>query len=197
MTTAPGLTDILRNVMASLDEANVPDDLRQVAFAKAFDLIAGVPVALPGSPPPALLVNPPAGGSGDGRGDAIGGIATRLGITPLQAGQVFDVDGEGVHLTVSPSAFNAKKRFAMQEVIRVMSAARQALELEEFTPTSELRRVCEDRGVLDSGNFSSALSGLDGDGLRLRGSGAAREVKLNARGFEKAGEVAKRLAEPS
>lgn len=174
MISSGHLTGMLRDVLAALDEAKVPDDLREVAFAKAFDLTAGVPAASSTSP----AATPPAGGGNADHGDPIGRIAAKLGIPPDQAGQVFDVDDDGPHLTVSPSAFDSKKRFAMQEIIRVVSAARQALELEEFTPTKELRRVCEDRGVLDSANFSSALAGLDGDGMRLRLRGQTKRQGL-------------------
>jgi hypothetical protein len=35
---------------------------------------------------------------------------------------------------------------------------------------------------------------LDGEGLRIKGKGAARELKINAAGYEKAGEIITRMA---
>lgn len=106
---------------------------------------------------------------------------------------MFDVDDDGVHLTLPRSALNEKKRFAMQEVARLVMAGRQAIELEEFTPSKVIRDACDGRGVLDAGNFAAALSALDGHGMRLRGSGASREGKLNAAGFEAAGADIERI----
>ncbi|MDQ6775854.1 MAG: hypothetical protein M3071_06475 [Actinomycetota bacterium] len=192
------LPEVLKEVLAALDQANVPEDLREVAFAKAFDHAAGAASAA--SPTgPASAASPPAttGTGGDQAADRAGAfarIADKLAITTEQAAHVFDIDEDGVHLTVPHSAFDSKKRTAMQQVMRIVAAARQAIDLEEFTATRFLRAACEDRGVLDSGNFSSALAGIDGDGIRVKGAGSSREIKLNAKGYAVAGEIVKQLA---
>lgn len=192
------LPEVLKEVLAALDEANVPEDLREVAFAKAFDHAAGASGAAwttgsaSGASPPAS-----AGGGGDqavDRGDVFARIADKLAVTKEQAAHVFDIDEDGVHLTVPHAAFESKKRTAMQQVMRVVAAARQAIDLEEFTATKVLRAACEDRGVLDSGNFASALAAIDGDGVRVKGTGPSRAIKLNAKGYAVAGEIVKQLA---
>lgn len=43
--------------------------------------------------------------------------------------------------------------------------------------------------MLDASNFGQAVRGVDGEGARLRGGGANREVKVNAAGYEKAAEI--------
>jgi hypothetical protein len=82
----------------------------------------------------------------------------------------------------------------MQEVAYLVAAGRQAIGLEEFTGWKTIRDVCENRGVLDSSNFGLAMGKLDGEGLRIRGKGSTRELKVNAAGYEKAGAIITRMA---
>ena len=169
-------------------------DLRPIAFSKAFDQIAGVPAAA--APP-----GPGAGGSGGGGGDgaplsdAIGRIAVKFGVEAEIVERVLDVDEDGVHLSVPRSALNDTKKVAMREVARLIAAARQAAGVdEEYTQFAVIRDTCDDRGVLDSANFAAAMQSLDGDGMRFRGTGRSREVKVNAAGYEKAAGIMRRVA---
>jgi hypothetical protein len=191
------LPQVLSEVLSALDQANVPPDLKEAAFAKAFDYAAGTSrAASPSDPRPGS--SPEGGGANEEKAvnptGAIGRIADKLSVTQEQAAHVFDVDEDGVHLTVPHAAFDSKKRTAMQQVMRVVAAARQAIGLEEYTATKVLRAACEDRGVLDAGNFSSALAAIDGDGLRVKGTGQSREIKVNAKGYVVAGEIVKQFA---
>jgi len=91
-------------------------------------------------------------------------------------------------------SLSSKKQQAMREVAYLVAAGRQAIGLEEFTGWKTIRDTCENRGVLDSSNFGLAMGKLDGEGLRIKGKGAARELKINAAGYEKAGEIIIRMA---
>jgi hypothetical protein len=82
----------------------------------------------------------------------------------------------------------------MREVIYLTSAARQALQLEEWTGSDELRSECEDLGVLDSGNFTKALNPLNGHGVRVRTRGRRSEVRVNQVGFERAATIVRRIS---
>lgn len=194
MTTSnDALVRALRQATAALDEAEVPEDLRSIAFDKAFDHLTGsgaIPASggATASKQPSVSDNKALGGQ-----DPIERIAGKLNVDPDLASRVYEVDDDGVHLTLPRSALNEKKRLAMQEVARLVMAGRQAIELEEFTPSKVIREACDSRGVLDAGNFAAALSALDGHGMRLRGSGASREAKLNAAGYEAAGAVISRI----
>jgi hypothetical protein len=187
------LVRALRQATAALEEAEVPEDLRTIAFDKAFDhLTGGGATAASGraSTPESPLVPENKTTSAQ---NPIERIAAKVNVDPGLADRVYDVDDDGVHLTLPRSSLNEKKRFAMQEVARLIMAGRQAIELEEFTPSKVIREACDGRGVLDAGNFAAALSALDGHGMRLRGSGVSREAKLNAAGFEAAGADIKRI----
>jgi len=188
------LVRALQDSLAAVEAADIPEELRPIAFSKAFDFVTRDSPATTSSVTGAASsrTNGDRGGAGD-ESDPIATIAAKVGVDAELVSRVYDVDDEGVHLTISRSSLNEKKRFAMQEVARLIMAARQALGLEDFTPAKIIREACDGRGVLDSGNFATALSGIDGHGVRLRGSGAAREGKLNAVGFEAAGEDIKRI----
>jgi hypothetical protein len=194
MKDAPkAVVESLRSAVAAVEEANVPEDLRVAAFTAA---LAG----LPGAP----RSETKDAGKQQGRStvpiidtaDGVDLIAAKLGVSLAQAATVYDVDDDGVHLTIKRSALNATKKLAQQEVTYLVVAGRQAVGLDEWTSTRLAIQVTHDRGVHDT-NVSKAISALDGDGLRFRGSGGQREMKMNAVGFSKATEILKRLAEES
>jgi hypothetical protein len=196
MTTPSALlVDALNASLAAVDAAAIPPELRPIAFSKSFDFLTGANAVTPaGTSSPLDDGDGGGGGGADSTSDPVAKIAGKLGVGAELVSRVYDVDEEGVHLMVGRSALDDRKRFAMQEVARLIIAGRQALGLEEFTSSKTIRDACEDRGVLDSGNFAVALAGLDGKGVRLRGSGAGREGKMNAAGYEAAADDVKRLA---
>lgn len=189
------LVERLRTAVAAVEEAKVPKDLRVTAFVAALaSLSKGVPrVGSPdkGSSRSATGTQPIVDASG-----GVGLIAAKLEITSVQAATVYDVDDDGVHVTVKRSALDKTKKFAQQEVTYLVVAGRQAAGLEDWTPARTAIEVTHDRGVHDT-NVSKAISALDGDGIRFRGTGSKREIKMNAVGFAKAAEIVKRLAEAS
>ena len=184
MNAAPEeLVDLLRKAADAVDQADVPPDLRGIAYSRALDRL-GVDAA-------------------NGRNGARNGvvatcpqielIAHKLGVDAERVARVVDVDDDGLHLTVPRSALPPVKLEAMQEIARLVSAARQAAGLDgEYTPLARIRDACDKRGVLDR-NFSSAMQRLDGDGMRFRGPSRGREVKVNAAGYEAAGAIVRRL----
>lgn len=184
----------LRAAVAAVEEAKVPKDLRVAAFTA---VLAGLP-ASPAQPDSKKngLSSGDAGKETINSTQGLGLIADKLEIGQAQAGTVYDVDEDGVHVTVKRSSFNQAKKFAQQEVTYLVVAGRQAAGLEEWTAAKVAIEATHDRGVHDT-NVSKAISALDGDGMRFRGAGVKREIKMNAVGFAKAAEIVKRLAEAS
>jgi hypothetical protein len=185
----------LRAAVAAVEEAKIPKDLRVAAFTAA---LAGLP-------------NSPLPSSGEGGGnrpathtdhggthgsEGVKAIAGKLEVGEAQAAAVYDVDEDGVHLTVKRAALDKTKKVAQQEVTYLVTAGRQAAGIEEWTPVKIVIEATHDRGVHDT-NVSKAISALDGDGIRFRGTGGSREIKMNAVGFSNAAEIVKRLAEAS
>jgi len=128
--------------------------------------------------------------------DDVGKIAAKLELDPDMVGRVYDVDEDGVHLTVKRDSLSETKKFAQQEITYLLVGGRQAVGLEDWTPTKTVLDATHDRGVHDT-NVSKAVSALDGDGFRFRGSSGKREMKINAVGYTKASEIVKRITEAS
>ncbi|MBJ7353473.1 MAG: hypothetical protein JHC98_01485 [Thermoleophilaceae bacterium] len=189
--TQKSLTDAIKEATSALEESNVPEDLREVAFSKALDSLLGLSTNANHSAAPTASTQ---SSKVESDLDApMAAIATRLRIPDDVVSRVFDVDDDGVHLIPPRSAFAGQKKKATQEVALLIAAARQAAGIEDWTEVAEIRKVAEKKGVLDSGNFASQMSDLDGHGLRLRGERSKRELKMNDAGYESAGLLAAEL----
>lgn len=181
----------LEAAVAAVKAAKVPKDLRVAAFNAAF--YGGNPTQTgkldaPISPAP----SPPAGDQSGG----VEKIAAKLDLDSALVGLVYDVDDDGVHLTVKRDSLSSTNKIAQQEVTYLLAAGRQAIGLEEWTLTKTVIAAAHDRGVHDT-NVSKAIGALDGDGFRFRGPKTKREMKMNAVGFSKAADLVKRLTEAS
>jgi hypothetical protein len=201
MTDVESLTERLRAALQAVEAAEVPDDLREIAFTRALDATLGAsapaaaaPVA---HPPPNGPTAPPAHQTATATtGTALAGLATKLGIDEATAARVYDIDDDGLHVVLSPSRFNGQVTYAMQEIARLVVAGRQAAGIDEdWTSVDEARKVCENRGRYSSSNFATQVKKLDGDGFRVRGTGRSRELKASAVGYERTGELVARLVQ--
>lgn len=184
------LVESLKEALAAVDEASIPSDLREVAFKAALDSVGLRPLregqrgtSIPGSDSHAS--------SESGKLSRIG---EKLNLEEARVSEVFDVDDEGVHLTVRRSVLDDKQKVAQQEIAYLVVAARQADGSEEWTPISFVAAAAHDRGVHDS-NFARNVGELDGEGLRFKGQRTKRELKMNQVGFEKAAEFVKHIIE--
>jgi hypothetical protein len=182
----------LEAAVAAVKAAKVPKDLRVAAFDAAFYGSKATPVGTAETPEPPPAPSPPAGEQADG----VKKIAAKLELDEEIVSRVYDVDEDGVHLTIKPNILSPTKKFAQQEVTYLLAAGRQAVGLEEWTPAKIVIEATHDRGVHDT-NVSKAVTALDGDGFRFRGTKGKREMKISAVGFSKAAEIVTRLTEAS
>lgn len=178
--------------VAAVKAAKVPKDLRVAAFNAAFYGSTATPAGTAEAPKPPP---PPPTSPGQQEG-GVEKIAAKLELDAEVVGRVYDVDEDGVHLTIKPNSLSPTKKFAQQEVTYLLAGGRQAVGLEEWTPTKTIIEATHDRGVHDT-NVSKAVTALDGDGFRFRGTKGKREMKISAVGFSKAAEIVKRLTEAS
>jgi hypothetical protein len=191
---ADDLAQAIREAAEAVAAADVPDDLREVAFSKALDAKLG------------LGVGAPSAGSGGGTSgasghttesttDAIVKIARKCNVATDQVDKVLEEDGDAIHITASRSKFAQSQKQGMQQVALLISAARQAAGLDEdATPLSVIKDHCDEVGVLDEGNFSRHMAERR-DGVRVRGPNRRRELKVNNSGFEAAGKLISDLAD--
>lgn len=174
-----------------LEATSVPEDLRSLAFEKAFAALTASDPGVDGQGASRPAAHP--GAKEDGQGSAIGRVASKLGLDPTLVDRVLDFDEDGVHITVPRSRFAKQKSAAIHQVASVVVAARQAAGLEEWTPQSVVRQATEALGVEDPSNFATYMKKLKG--IRARGSGRSGELKMNAVGFEAAAVTIRQLAE--
>lgn len=195
---AEDVVQLLKDAAQAVDEAGLPDDLREPAFSAVLahlGLPAGSPT--PGSP------QSPAGAAGAPlttqprpvTTDGIGLIAQKLKLPTEQVGRVFEVDGDTVHLLVSSSSLGGSKKVQQQELTLLTVAARQAAGIDsDLTSIDDVRPVLSDFGVLDR-NVSGSIEDLKGSRMRFAGTPRKREFKMNQPGYEAVAELVKRLTE--
>lgn len=194
---SPQTVEALQVAVAAVEAAKVPKDLRVAAFNAVFygsgkaDAPDAVSSGLKSKSSSAQAPSKDNNGAGP-----VAQIAAKLEQDGEAVGLVYDVDEDGVHLTVKRDALSSTNKIAQQEVTYLLVAGRQAVGLDEWTPTRAVIAVTHDRGVHDT-NVSKAIAALDGDGLRFRGSKSGREMKMNAVGFSKAAEIVKRITDGS
>ncbi len=191
MTDIDAVANALRSAHEAVDAAGVPQDLRVAAFEKAATAL------LSPAGPPASGTEPGGIGAPDPGADpdsAVGRAAQKLQVEEAQLSRVLDFDEDGVHVLLQRSRFSSKKSEAIQQVALLVVAGRQAggLDPEGWTHQGQVRDATEALGVDDRKNFALHLKRLDG--VRTRGSGRTGELKMNAVGFEAAGELLRRLA---
>jgi hypothetical protein len=191
------LVAALREAAEAVASAKVPAKLAEIAFAKSLDYLLGAPRPVPlddggGSQEQQRQrqrQQQPANHAG-----AIGKIAVKLGVGAEVVERSFEVEGDEVHLSVARRVLAGSNKGATRELAYLTAASRQAAEIEDHTATGTIKAVCDRFGVLDDPNFGRTMRELDGEGLRLSGSGHGRRFKINNVGYERASEIVKRIA---
>jgi hypothetical protein len=180
------VSDILKRAAAEVESAGLPDDLRATGFAKAVDLLVAAAEDIP---------SPAARSPNGAPGDPYGEVAQALGIDVHAVTEVFEIVDGNAHVIVAPSRLPQQKAAAMRDVALLISTVRQTSGIDEsWTATDVIRDECRALGVFDSANFASEISGL-GALFSFKGTGRARLIRVNRRGYEQAGQRIAVLAE--
>jgi hypothetical protein len=189
------MTDPREVLVATLDdlgEADVPDALLEVAFAKVFDMRACIAGSAGAAGITAPTVARNGGASADGAADALLAIANRVGADRSTVAEVYD-DNDGVPMLIIPAGKLATKVAAgASEIALLVAGARQAAEVEEWTSTDVIRGVCDDFKRLDSGNFAKTIRRME-DVFRFKQDQRKLLVSLARPGWEQYGTLVKRL----
>jgi hypothetical protein len=182
------LAQTLKEVLQALDEAKIPEDLREVAFAKSLEHLLGGAAAVTA---PAT----PVGAGAPARGVVVGApgdnpasrIAAALGLSSAVVETVVHVEDDEAHVLVAASRFDSKRTKATEQIAVLVAAARQFSGLDEdgWTSTEKIRAVVEHFGKLDQSNFAGTIKNMH-DVFLIRGEGRSRKVKLNAPGKQRA-----------
>jgi hypothetical protein len=191
MANRAGVEQVLKDALAAVDGAGVPEKLRATAFEKAVDLLSGDSISGGGG----------GGNGGDGGGgDEVGGdnrqskIAKRLGVDASKLAYVYDLADDGVSLIVQTSKLPGTKSQATKEIGLLVAAARQAGGYDaDSTPSQTIKTAVSDMGKLDEANYAGHLS-TQKSWFAMKGTGASREFKVTQPGYEEAAKIVNRIA---
>lgn len=185
--------DILEASKEAVANADIPPELQEVAFSKAFDLLARERMG-PQEPrmeqpadTPTAVRRPPESES------VLTRIAARLRVGQEAVESVFHAEGNGFDILVPGSRLDRTKSGATKQLALLITAARQGAELEEWTDADEIRHFAEEFKRYDSANYASSIKELS-DVLLIRQSGRKILVKLSRPGWERAAELVRRLS---
>lgn len=166
---------LIERIYREVANADVPAEFGLVAFRVVLEH------QLRGSTAPADSVG------ASGRAD-LGWVAqatAKLRLENSLLESVFDIDASEPQLIVSRSRIPGNRAAATRSIALLVAAVRQAGGVDAgWTAISIVRDVCRDYGVLDQANFAAHIGAMDG--IALRGSGAAREIKVTMPGLEAA-----------
>jgi hypothetical protein len=188
---------ILSEAAKAVDEANIPEPLRQAAFEKAVDLLAassGASAAIPlqqsGYASP--LQHPGQQQPIVDDGTLMSKVGAKLKIGRETLGEVLDERDGKFDVIVPPGMLATGKAPGMKQLALIVAAARQGAELDDFTDVDHIRHFATEFNKYDSANFATDLRDLQ-DELRFRKDGRKLSVKLTRVGWERATALIRQL----
>jgi hypothetical protein len=169
---------LLSRAVAIVGAADIPDDLRSVAFSYACTALEARPRPSDGDPssPEAY----------DSHADSLlPQIAQKLGVDHDTVTAVFEEDDGDIVLILPKNMLpnTGSKASSMRDIALLVAAGRQAAGLEDYTSLSLVRKECEELGVLDANNFATEVGRL---GMRAQGGRNSREVRASRHQLEQA-----------
>jgi hypothetical protein len=190
------VADILAEAISAVNDAQVPAELKEAAFAKAVDVIMARRTvetdAAMGTVTPSHTTAAARAVSAPAAGDLVGLVAARLRLNREAVGEVFDVTDGRLNVIVSTRKLAAGKAPATKQLALLVATARQGADIEEWTDADEIRRFVEEYKRYDSANFAATLKEMD-DIFRVKQSGRKISVKLSRPGWDRAAELINKL----
>jgi hypothetical protein len=196
------VADLLSRALAAVDSAQIPDDLKEIAFTHALALLgAGVGPASgagakPGQTGTGNAIPTPAVSTDGG---ALGGlglldkIAAGLGVELDKVKRLFAEKDGAPQLIVKSSKLPKTKAAAAHDLALLMMAGRQLGGLDEYTEAEVLRDLVKRYGKFDQSNFAQQMKALD-HYILTDGKGASAKRKLTHPGIEAATEMVEKYS---
>jgi hypothetical protein len=183
----------VRATVEVLATANVEPALREVAFEKVFEFLAQPTgrgaVDHAAGPEPGLAV-PGTVPSGSG----VVNLAEALGVRPEDIEYVFDLESDGISLTVRRDQLDADRTQALREAALLVATARQAVGIDpERTDSDVIRRQAVELGLVNKNSFRQEMGSM-GPVVTARPRGRfGRELKVTRHGRDEASRIVKRI----
>lgn len=187
---------LVRQTLECLEAESVPSELREVAFAKVFDLLSGGPTA-PLAPRDQRAPDKAVTGtrsSDVASDDWLARIAARVNLSTDQVESVYFLDRDKLELVVAPGRFETAKTRGTEQIALLVAAGRQAAGLDEdWTSVDPIREQCEHFKRYDASNFAATIKAMH-DIFTVRGAGRDRKVRMTAPAWHRAAELVQSLA---
>jgi hypothetical protein len=193
VSTHDQVVDVLVKARAAVAEAGVEAELRQVAYAKAVELLGSTGERTPAGAAPGGGMTTQVQAAPHRASSLIEALSTRLRLDADLLHDIYEERDGDVSLVVSKTMLPgaATKAAAMRDVALLVAAGRQGAGQEEWTAFKRIREECEELGVLDRVNFATEVGKL---GMRAQGTQKAREVRLARHHFEQAAELVAQIS---
>jgi hypothetical protein len=186
------IENVLREAAAAVEAAELPDDLRSAAFAKAVDLIAGTKE--PGAQSTTSTAETEPRKMSNDR-ELLSKIAERLEVDPELVSEAFAIEDGEPSLAVARTKLANTDQGAAKQIALLVAAARQAAGVEDWTDSSVIREAVVSYNRFDTNNFAKAVNALEDD-FSFSGKGQARRVRVRRDGFRNAGALVQELVGP-
>jgi hypothetical protein len=188
-----GPVDLLKQAVAAVDEANVPQDLREIAFTKVLELLQGN-----SDSPQARNVQFIPGKAADLEPKALSQIASKIGIEPDLLDRVFEEGEDGLIFSGDAKALGSTKAKMVQGIVLLILAGRRWSGLDNGLNTSDeiVRAEVDRNSLLDVTNYGKHISALK-PYVTITGTGKKAIYKIKHDGLERAKQIAQSLASES
>lgn len=176
------IEDILVKAYKVVNDANIPEGLRAIAFEKSVDFLLR-----PGGRviPAERIENSATHGPGAmSLEKPLQRIAERLKVSTDRVKEVYDYDEiNGLNPVVPVGKLDTTKASATREIALLVAGGRQVAGIEEWTGVRSIREVCEHYGKYDSANFAASVRKME-EVFSFKGAGQKRQVRINKIGEE-------------
>lgn len=189
------LTERLKRAAAAVEQADLADDLRQIAFERALGVlgVGGAPAAEASATEPRPNAGQDSAIPSSG-GGLLGAVSKRLGLELDRVSRVYEEEDGQIRLIVRRAMLpNPNSRAAsMRDVALLVVVGRQAARLEDQTPYALVREECRELKVLDDANFSTEIGKLE---FRTEGGRNTRTARANRHHYDDAAELIRQMTE--
>lgn len=199
-TTSHGVSmdaqEVLQKAIDAVNGANIPSELREIAFTRAIDLVIGV------KPTASKATNDSNDSTGDGSdvggkptdSDRLKKIADAVGISRERIEMIYDEHEDDLQIVVDPGQLGSTMKERSKSIGLLLAAGRQLGGWDESATADSVVRSEVDRlGVYDGGNYSKYMKDMNA-WFNVNGSGRNATFKLKFQGREYLKNFAKGLA---
>lgn len=179
------LTDIFKRAWDAVDAADLPPDMRPIAYREAIRLLA---------PAQERTVSPPRdrqrqkGENGDRDGDInvsedeiYDRVVKQTGVDRTDLEQIVHLDDDALKVSLPGLKLGANNAERARAVAQILTISRGFGLEESETPLELIRAECDRLRVYDQGNFSSHMKALTG--FVVIGTGQNRRVRAKGPGI--------------